>query len=391
LFFKSIQLEKPIITFVGLRESGKSFIACSIGKILFGELFGASTFTKDKKDLAVVLGGNYYTVFDNVDSWVANDLLDLLCAAVTGASEDKRELYTNRDQIQFSLDSFVAITSREPKFRRDDVVRRLLLFSTKEITRSFGRSYLWGTLKENRDQIMTEVLVNLNTIVRLLKEQRDMPTLPCMCRMIADWESLVRKMCSAWPEKFLLLLCMLKMSDRKSFFALEEEPLYWVLDQIVYKDERRLIGISTTELYGDLLDKADKMKIKDFSERYKNPKSLGKRLSHLRPELEKAFLVNVDSPRKGVHVYSFGPLEEEKVPGTLGCPKCDYAYNPEKGEPEKGVPPGTKPGDLPDGFTCPRCGGSAVKKAPTSEWPDGELIPADVAEFEALKSQKEDD
>jgi rubredoxin len=329
-----------------------------VGKILFGEMFGASTFTKDKKDLAVVLGGNYYTVFDNVDSWVANDLLDMLCAAVTGAAEDKRELYTDRSQVRFTLDSFVAITSREPKFRRDDVVRRLLLFNTKEITQSLGRSYLWGSLRENRDQIMTEVLVNLNTIVRILKDRKGKPEPPCSCRMIADWESLVKKMCPTWPAKLLLLQCMLKMKDRKSFFALEDEPLQWVLEEIIYHDNDRLYKMSTTLLYGKLYDKADAMKIKDFSERYKNPKSLGKHLARLRPELEKEYAMVVASPRKAGHIYSFGPLKEDEDECSTDkyvCSVCGYVYNPEQGDPVQRISVGTSFEGPPNGFTCPRC------------------------------------
>ena len=358
LFFKSLQLEKPILCFVGLRESGKSFIATSVGKILFGELFGASTFTKDKKDLAVVLGGNYYTVFDNVDSWVANDLLDMLCAAVTGATEDKRELYTDRSQVQFALDSFVAITSREPKFRRDDVVRRLLLFNTKEITQSLGRSYLWGSLRENRDRILTEGLVNLNTIVKILKGLRGKPELSCSCRMIADWESLVKKICLEGPENFLLRLCMLKMSARKSIFALEDEPLHWVLEEIVYHDNARLEKMSTTDLYGRLHKKAEDMKIKDFSERYKNPKSLGKHLARLRPELEKEYMMVVESPRKAGHIYSFGPLKEDERECSMDkyvCSVCGYVYDPEQGDPGRGISVGTSFEGPPSGFTCPRC------------------------------------
>jgi rubredoxin len=355
LFFKSIQIEKPILCFVGLRESGKSFIATSVGKILFGDLFGASTFTKDKKDLAVVLGGNYYTVFDNVDSWVANDLLDLLCAAVTGAAEDKRELYSDQSQVRFTLDSFVAITSREPKFRRDDVVRRLLLFNTREILKARGRSDLWGSLKENRDQIMTEVIRNLNTIVKILKNHKGKQEQPCVNRMIADWESLIKKMAPTFPESLFLLQCMQKMRDRKSVFAIEEEPLHWVLQELVYRDEVILVKASTTDLYARLLKKADEMKVKDFSERYKNPKSLGKRLSHLRPELEKEYTMSVESPGRGKHRYSFGPLEEEGDMAKHECSVCGYTYDPVRGEPSRGIPSRTPFSELPKGWPCPRC------------------------------------
>ncbi|MFO8191431.1 MAG: rubredoxin [Bacillota bacterium] len=38
------------------------------------------------------------------------------------------------------------------------------------------------------------------------------------------------------------------------------------------------------------------------------------------------------------------------------CELCDYTYNPEKGDPERGVAPGTAFNDLPDDWTCPVCG-----------------------------------
>jgi rubredoxin len=47
--------------------------------------------------------------------------------------------------------------------------------------------------------------------------------------------------------------------------------------------------------------------------------------------------------------------------GTLAmaryeCLICGYVYNPEIGDPEKGVAPGTAFEDLPDTWECPECG-----------------------------------
>ncbi|QTA92695.1 Rubredoxin [Desulfonema magnum] len=36
------------------------------------------------------------------------------------------------------------------------------------------------------------------------------------------------------------------------------------------------------------------------------------------------------------------------------CP-CGYVYDPEVGDPENGVEPGTPFKDLPDDWICPRC------------------------------------
>jgi len=38
------------------------------------------------------------------------------------------------------------------------------------------------------------------------------------------------------------------------------------------------------------------------------------------------------------------------------CNVCGYVYDPEKGDPDNGVAPGTAFADLPDGWTCPDCG-----------------------------------
>ena len=49
-----------------------------------------------------------------------------------------------------------------------------------------------------------------------------------------------------------------------------------------------------------------------------------------------------------------------KSPKTLSmmakmkCP-CKYTYDPEKGDPKQGIPPGTQFEDLPDTWRCPRC------------------------------------
>ncbi len=38
------------------------------------------------------------------------------------------------------------------------------------------------------------------------------------------------------------------------------------------------------------------------------------------------------------------------------CTVCGYVYDEEKGDPEKGIAPGTKWEDLPADFECPICG-----------------------------------
>ena len=38
------------------------------------------------------------------------------------------------------------------------------------------------------------------------------------------------------------------------------------------------------------------------------------------------------------------------------CTICGYVYDPEQGDPDNGVAPGTKWADVPDDWECPVCG-----------------------------------
>jgi len=38
------------------------------------------------------------------------------------------------------------------------------------------------------------------------------------------------------------------------------------------------------------------------------------------------------------------------------CEVCGWVYDPEKGDPENGIEPGTAFEDLPDDWVCPVCG-----------------------------------
>jgi flavin reductase (DIM6/NTAB) family NADH-FMN oxidoreductase RutF/rubredoxin len=50
--------------------------------------------------------------------------------------------------------------------------------------------------------------------------------------------------------------------------------------------------------------------------------------------------------------------EEEPEMAKYKCSVCGYVYDPEKGDPESNIPPGTAFEDLPEDWTCPVCGAS---------------------------------
>ena len=51
-----------------------------------------------------------------------------------------------------------------------------------------------------------------------------------------------------------------------------------------------------------------------------------------------------------------GDASKLKDTDCLECKVCHYVYDPEKGDPESGIVPGTAFEDIPDDWVCPVCG-----------------------------------
>lgn len=48
--------------------------------------------------------------------------------------------------------------------------------------------------------------------------------------------------------------------------------------------------------------------------------------------------------------------KEESTMDKYFCNPCGYVYDPEKGDPEHGIAPGTPFEDIPNDWVCPVCG-----------------------------------
>jgi len=316
LFFESIQKEKPIVCFLGLKESGKSFISESIGKILFGDNYQIRHMSTNPRDFHVLLGTNYYLAFDNLDRYVSSDLLDVFCVAATGGAVEVRKLYTDREKVRLRPKVFLTITSREAKFKRDDFVSRLLLFYTEKITKVISRSYLFKTLSENRDKIMSEIIINLNSIIKLLKIQKEHN--PSGKSRIADFELFIKKIARGYENLFFRVI-LDKMTTTKDIFALEGDPLFEILKVIVIEKGDPISEVTSSVLHEKLSSWADILKIEDYRRRYKNPHAIGARLKNIKDELNKVMEFNWHDRRAGIRYYYFYPFGyDEREPGANG-------------------------------------------------------------------------
>jgi rubredoxin len=49
-------------------------------------------------------------------------------------------------------------------------------------------------------------------------------------------------------------------------------------------------------------------------------------------------------------------IKEAEIMQTYICSVCGHVYDPEEGDPDSGIEPGTAFEDIPDDWVCPVCG-----------------------------------
>jgi hypothetical protein len=318
LFFESILTEKPIVAFIGKMASGKSFISTSIGKVLFGLRFDRCSFPDTDDSLKTVLLEERYVVFDNVTA-ISRDLQNTLCNYATGRPKiGKREPY-KKTQQKGEPHCFVALTSCEPKGWRQDLMRRVLLFNTQQIRTIIGQDELLAPLLKNRDNLMTEIIENLNSIVAILRKWKDMqPENPP--GIIASWMSFGQKVTSWFGSRGKFRAVIAKLAAKKEETLLDEDPLWWVLEYVLFErwtgesDSAEqgcsISPISTRALFQFLSEAAEEMKLREFQHWYKSPAALGKKLANIKEELAKRIDVEEIPGRARMKLWGFRKTEE---------------------------------------------------------------------------------
>lgn len=169
VFFLEALKTRPILTIFGEQNSGKSSTARLIGLLLFGKQFEVGGFSTDRSgeaDFLTAATNQRLIVYDNADSHVSW-LQDHLARAATGAVIHKRKLYDTNTLLSYRFNCFLVLTSRDPKWNRDDVAKRLLPIRLHSLTRegNMTESSLQERVLRTRNKIFGAVLRILNRAI----------------------------------------------------------------------------------------------------------------------------------------------------------------------------------------------------------------------------------
>lgn len=299
LFFRDDATGRPILALFGQPGSGKSTLFRRIYTLLYGSGKAVNSVTS-AEDFDHAVSNDPLVVFDNVDTWVSW-LPDKLALSASTSDLVKRKLYTDSDTITLKRQALVGLTAHNPKFRREDIVDRLLILSLHRLTRFRPETDILNRIVVNRDRLWGGVVCDIQKI--LAQPEPDEADLPRF--RVSDFARIGLRIARALGFEADFVASLTQNVKEQTAFNLEEEDILietiknWVGSRSHNPDKYYSVGNLWT-LWQALSDDPQ-----NFTRMYKNAVVLGKKLWTLQETLNAVFRVTFEFDEVGGRSWKF--------------------------------------------------------------------------------------
>lgn len=171
ILFRNEVKTRPILTCLGPPGSGKSTFLRMIYILLYGRMRKLEQI-KNVEEFDIAGSSNPLVVYDNMDTW-ERWLPDRLATSTSDTEITIRKLYTDRDIIRLRRTAVIALTAHSPKFIREDVADRLLLFSMRRRDKDKGEfgdeSILFERIFRLRNTLWASIITDIQKILNCPK------------------------------------------------------------------------------------------------------------------------------------------------------------------------------------------------------------------------------
>jgi hypothetical protein len=173
-FFATTQKSRPVPMFEGTGGGGKSSLGVALGNILIGDRFATTNSPATGKELAELMTGTPFVVFDEWDL-VSKDVEKAFKHLTTGGKHKRREYYTTAQVIELMCDATIIQTTNSNPTREAATSRRNLVVPVAarqqevgdRVFQSIG-DHLLPELMSMRQAVWLELLSDLSACVMAL-------------------------------------------------------------------------------------------------------------------------------------------------------------------------------------------------------------------------------
>lgn len=289
---------KPLVAFFGQPGAGKSTLFKRIYRLLYGttKALGAVT-TPDNFDHAVA--NDPFLVLDNVDTW-EKWLPDRLALCAGNSEIVARKLYTDNDTITLKRQAVIGLTAHNPKFSREDIVDRLLIFTFERLSHFKPESEILDTITRNRAQLWGSIVSDLQLVLAQdWPHESDLPQF-----RIEDFSRLGFRIAKALhiEDDFVASLTKVR-NDQRQFNLGEDDILVNAIVNMIANPRYTASYEPPAVLWNRLSSLSTDPRA--FEHQYKNSNLLGKKLWAMQDTLQVAFTVDYEQDRNGVRRWRF--------------------------------------------------------------------------------------
>ena len=147
----------PLFLPMGPKGGGKSNVAKAALRMLLGPAASPSIPGQDVRDYWSLVTSRPLVLYDNLDGVPPVWFPDVIAATITGAADQRRELYTDSNVIDRPATAALAITTRTASFARPDIAERCLPLLTGEFedANRLADSELMDAITTNRSGLLS--------------------------------------------------------------------------------------------------------------------------------------------------------------------------------------------------------------------------------------------
>ena len=209
--------------------------------------------------------------------------------------------------IEHSHETFTrASSSRTPHFRREDIADRLLLFQVDRLTSFGAESGLLGDLAAQRNQLMTELVGEVQRILRALEKTKGKSYASTF--RIADFAEFVMRVEDAEGRLDQATQMFDRLSEEQLAFVVQDDPVLEILELWLARKGNVGRQVSAGQLLAELCELASQSSPPRTLE-IKSAQKLGEYLTSNQATLKTLFGASDKPGRSRRRFWTFNPPE----------------------------------------------------------------------------------